>query len=87
MRLCVDLILFSGLILAGATGRFLNGPWLLNKIHDIIPSRFSGKTLSPVIFSKFKAVLKCFMRCGDFKIHAQSLMNFVFSFFSFNSSW
>lgn len=58
------------IVLAGATGKFLNGPWIINKITEYSHPhlRVPGKALSPVIFgdfyfctiaSKFKFINQC----------------------------
>lgn len=45
--------LLMGFLLIGATGKLINGPWLINRLFPTTkPTRASGNSLSPVIFGE-----------------------------------
>lgn len=45
-------LVLIGILLVGATGKFINGPWLINKLPEFVSNRLTANNLSPVIFGK-----------------------------------
>lgn len=69
------------IVLAGATGKFLNGPWIINKIDEYSHPqvRVPGQALSPVIFGDFLFLLNLV----KVQVHqsTSNYRNFKFVFF------
>lgn len=57
-----------GILLIGASGKLLNGPWLINRLFPIAPGRVKGQGLSPVIFSELIFCTIFFYLAMTFKV-------------------
>lgn len=52
------LALITIFVVSDICGKFINGPWLINRIEHLVPARTASKALSPVIFGSLSYNLK-----------------------------
>lgn len=77
MKRSVKYLALLTIFVVGASGKYVNGPWLINRIHHLIPARTPSKALSPVIFGSLLNNLR--KSRDDFKVQVHY---FLFKFLS-----